>query len=92
MNRPSQRARLILGLMSGTSADGINVALVRVLNGPATGGPRPQLQNFATFPIPTDIRAAILRVAEGASTTSGGTRRDLPGAAGAWAGRGRLPR
>jgi len=71
MTRPGQRTHLVLGLMSGTSADGIDVALVRVANGPATGGAPPQLQNFATFPIPVDVRAAILRIAEGASTTPG---------------------
>src|SRR3990170_3772141 len=51
----------VLGLMSGTSADGIDVALVRV-----TGrgrNLRTRLEKFHTFPFPAPIRRAILRVA-----------------------------
>jgi anhydro-N-acetylmuramic acid kinase len=54
---------LVLGLMSGTSADGIEAALVRISGAP------PQLKSklvgHATLPIPRPIRSAILRVAEG---------------------------
>lgn len=58
------RARLVLGLMSGTSADGIDVALVRIAPNGAS------LQNFAAFPFASTVRAAILRLAEGAPTTT----------------------
>src|SRR3990172_5238071 len=51
----------VLGLMSGTSADGIDVALVRVSgHGRRT---RARLEKFCTFPFPARVRRAILRVA-----------------------------
>ena len=53
---------LLLGLMSGTSADAIEVAL-------ATATP-PKLLNHTTRPLPAPIRAEILRIAEGAPTTA----------------------
>ena len=62
-------ARLVLGLMSGTSADGIDVALVRIPPGPA-GSRRARLDNFTTLDFPRDVRAAVLRLAEGAPTTT----------------------
>jgi anhydro-N-acetylmuramic acid kinase len=65
----SGRVMLVLGLMSGTSADGIDVALVKIAGAP----PRihAELQNFAALPFSSEIRAAVLRVAEGAPTTTG---------------------
>jgi len=51
----------VLGLMSGTSADGIDVAFVRV-----TGrgrNLRTRLERFCTFPYPAAVRSAVLRVA-----------------------------
>jgi len=63
---------LVLGLMSGTSADGIDVALVRI-TGAAKGSPsapRTQLVNFAAFPYPPAVRDAVLRLANGAATTT----------------------
>jgi len=68
-DRARGRARLVLGLMSGTSADGIDVALVRIPPGPASSR-RARLENFATLNFPRDIRAAVLRLAEGAPTTT----------------------
>jgi len=59
---------LALGLMSGTSADGIDVALVKI-SGPA-GSPRAKLLAFTDFSYPTTVRAAVLRLANGASTTT----------------------
>ena len=60
--RPSERA-LALGIMSGTSADGIDVALVRI------SGRNAELVNFAAVPFPGGIRDAILRLGEGRATT-----------------------
>lgn len=58
---------LVLGLMSGTSADGIDVALVRISGSPA---PRAHLENFAAFPYPPAVREAVLRLANGDAATT----------------------
>lgn len=58
----------MLGLMSGTSADGIDIALVRI-SGPARS-PHARLVAFADFSYPSAVRATVLRLANGASTTS----------------------
>jgi len=56
---------LLLGLMSGTSADAIEVALARVnANAP------PKLLAHTTRPFPSALRAEILRIAEGAPATA----------------------
>ena len=70
MKKPNGRARLVLGLMSGTSADGIDVALVRIAPGAGTDSSRARLAKFATMEFPQDVRAVVLRLAEGASTTA----------------------
>lgn len=51
----------VIGLMSGTSADGIDVALVR-LRGQGFGRTM-RLEGFATFPYPRRVRAMVLRLA-----------------------------
>jgi anhydro-N-acetylmuramic acid kinase len=57
--------------MSGTSADGIDVALIRIGgHGPIDTG-SVQLQRFATIPYPAAMRDSILRVAEGDRVTAG---------------------
>ncbi len=48
---------LFVGIMSGTSADGVDVAVVRI-------GPRPELLHFSEQPLPAKLRRAILRLAE----------------------------
>lgn len=60
---------LVLGLMSGTSADGIDVALVDISGSP----PRisAKLVNFTSLPFPGRVRSELLRVAEGEAVTSG---------------------
>ena len=50
--------------MSGTSADGIDVALVRISDRGAN------LENFAAFPFPARVRDAILRLGEGQKTST----------------------
>ena len=55
-----QPSRRIVGLMSGTSLDGLDVALCR-LTGHGVGT-RLELEHFATVPYDDDIRARIRRV------------------------------
>ncbi len=58
----------VLGLMSGTSADGIDVALVRIAGAPPGISAKPERHFHAPFP--ADVRQAILRLANGAPTTT----------------------
>lgn len=59
---------LVLGLMSGTSADAIDVALARISGAPRRLSAR--LENYAAVPYPRPVRAAILRLANGGRTTT----------------------
>jgi anhydro-N-acetylmuramic acid kinase len=65
MKRPRGRGTLALGIMSGTSADRIDVALVRV------AGRKASLENFAAFPFPARVQRAILKLGEGRAATTG---------------------
>jgi len=67
---PSQsaRARLAVGLMSGTSLDGIDAALVRISGPPEK--PRVRLLAFLTFPYPRWLQKRLLSIAGGESTTA----------------------
>ncbi len=58
----------VLGLMSGTSADGIDVALVRISGAPP--GITAKLEDFLTLPFLPPARAAVLRLANGGATTT----------------------
>jgi anhydro-N-acetylmuramic acid kinase len=68
-NRSKRDARLAVGLMSGTSTDGVDAALVR-LAGPAEQ-PRVRLLGFVTLPYPPKVRQWIMRVALGDQITAG---------------------
>ena len=61
-NKP--RSMIVAGVMSGTSADGVDVALVRI----APGAPTPKLKllGHVGFAYPKALRAELLRVMEGA--------------------------
>jgi anhydro-N-acetylmuramic acid kinase len=59
----------VLGLMSGTSADGIDVALARIEGAPPRL--RARLENFLAVPYPGPVRRAVLRIAEGAAVPAG---------------------
>src|SRR5579863_4031685 len=64
MKRSRGRGILALGIMSGTSADGIDVALVRVAGGKAS------LESFAAFPFPREVQKEILKLGEGRPVTT----------------------
>ena len=59
---------LVLGMMSGTSADGIDVALAEVSGAPPRL--RTQLVAHASRRMPDVLRKEVLRIAEGAACTS----------------------
>jgi anhydro-N-acetylmuramic acid kinase len=65
MNRSRRGGALALGIMSGTSADGIDVALVRISSQSI------KLENFAAFPFPPRVREAVLKLGEGRAVTTG---------------------
>jgi anhydro-N-acetylmuramic acid kinase len=60
---------LVLGLMSGTSADGIDVALTEVHGAPPRL--RTRLLQHASRRMPDALRKEVLRIAEGAACTAG---------------------
>src|ERR1700730_6930613 len=60
---------LVLGLMSGTSADAIDVALARISGAPPNVSPK--LLNRTSINFPKAIRTEILRVAEQQPITAG---------------------
>ena len=51
---------IVAGVMSGTSVDGIDVALVRITRASARSLPRLTLLGHAAFPYPADVRRRIL--------------------------------
>lgn len=61
---------LALGLMSGTSVDGIDVALVRIAPSIKDNAAHARLENFVTIPYPSAVRAEVLRIAEGARVST----------------------
>jgi anhydro-N-acetylmuramic acid kinase len=65
MKTSRKRQLLALGIMSGTSADGIDVALVRI------NGKKASLENFVALPFPRNVQKAILNIAEGHVVTTG---------------------
>jgi anhydro-N-acetylmuramic acid kinase len=65
----ASKSMLVLGLMSGTSADGIDVALARI-----SGAPPPlnaKLLGYTSSKFPSALRKEILRVAEQHPITAG---------------------
>jgi anhydro-N-acetylmuramic acid kinase len=59
--------KLIVGLISGTSADGIDAALVRIRGNAAAVLPqadRLKLEAFATFPYPAELREPLLAASQ----------------------------
>jgi 1,6-anhydro-N-acetylmuramate kinase len=67
--RMGKNEMLVAGVMSGTSGDGVDVALARVAD--RAGRVHGELLAHATFPLEKLVRAEILRVAEGKAVTAG---------------------
>jgi anhydro-N-acetylmuramic acid kinase len=65
----TSRSMLVLGLMSGTSADGVDVALARISGAPPHLGAK--LLGHTSTSFPPAIRKEILRVAEQQTITAG---------------------
>jgi anhydro-N-acetylmuramic acid kinase len=64
----SAKPMLVLGLMSGTSADGIDVALARIYGAPPKL--KAKLLDHTSAKFPTALRKEILHVAEGRQITA----------------------
>jgi anhydro-N-acetylmuramic acid kinase len=60
------RAMAVAGVMSGTSADGVDVALARISAG-RDGAPKVKLLGHVGFAYPKKVRAEVLRAMEGAA-------------------------
>src|SRR5271157_2890095 len=73
MKTKDRRSRLAVGLISGTSMDGIDAALVR-LSGSADQ-PRVRLLVFDTLPYPREVKEWLMGVASGELTSAGGVSR-----------------
>ena len=71
----TKTSMLVLGMMSGTSADGIDAALVKISGLPQTRRVPPSLKikllNHTHQPFPREVRNEILRVAEQNPLTPG---------------------
>ncbi|HEX5483806.1 MAG TPA: anhydro-N-acetylmuramic acid kinase, partial [Terriglobia bacterium] len=63
------QARWAVGLISGTSMDGIDAALVKISGSP--NRPHVSLRAFITLPYPASVRKRLLELAGGSPTTAG---------------------
>ncbi len=64
------KSMVVAGVMSGTSVDGVDVALCRI-SAEADGGPRIKVIGHVGVGYSKAVRAAVLRVMEGGAVTAG---------------------
>jgi anhydro-N-acetylmuramic acid kinase len=65
-----KNAMIVVGLMSGTSADGVDVALARI-SGSGSAPVRGELLAHITLPLDGSVRKEVLRVAESGAVSAG---------------------
>lgn len=71
-DRNKATALVVAGVMSGTSADGVDVSVCRIAPARVAGGtPRVKVVGSVGFGYPKAVRAALLRVMEGEAVTAG---------------------
>jgi anhydro-N-acetylmuramic acid kinase len=68
--RMGKNTMLVVGLMSGTSADGVDVALARI-SGSGSAPVRGELLAHITLPLDGSVRKEVLRVAESGAVSAG---------------------
>lgn len=68
--RSDLRAKIVAGVMSGTSADGVDVALVRIAQGKVGVPPRLKVLGHQEFPYPKALQIQVLRAMEGEVMTA----------------------
>lgn len=64
----SNKSLRVIGLMSGTSADGIDAALAQISGAPPNL--RAKIEHATSIPFPGKVRETILRLANGAATST----------------------
>ncbi len=70
-NRSPAKPLLVAGIMSGTSADGVDVAICRIAPATQPGGtPRLKLLAHRAFPYAPEVRAAVLGAMNAAQTST----------------------
>ncbi len=68
---PKPKAMLVAGVMSGTSADGVDVAICRISPGAGSDGvPRVKVLAHRAFPYTAEIRGAVLGAMDAKATST----------------------